>query len=869
MKSANRFRRSPLRRWLIAGVFLLVALPLGYYVARHHGWPAYKEWREAKLARMTEQFMAAGDYDNALLTARQALRDNQRNLTHWRLAAAAAKAKDSPSSIYYQQNVLRLDRSLESRLELIRLALQYGDYRDALAAIEAADENARRSAEFHELAARTYLGVGRRIPAKMHLYSLVSLQRDNHVARLDLAEIELAEDAAGDKPRIREDIRALAQRAELRVRAYTMLLQDALARQDSARVAELAQDLRASTDLTGEQRVLVLAGLSRAGDEGADEYRRRLQQDVANDPAAVVALAAYYRESGSPLEARRWFDSLPRETRENARVQEAIAASYLEWQEWARLDQVLAAGPWKEREYMRQAFAAYSARKTGRLADAGNAWRLAVIQAGDSARKISEMLALVARWGWQTEQYDLVWKLFALMPRNEAISRQLIAWERHQGRTANLNRIYARLNEFAGDDPMIRNNFAYTSLLLDSNVSKAYEFARENHRADPANPFFTTTQALALYKQNKPKEALALIESMRPSALSSPERQMFRALFRVSTGDAAGAAELLEGLRTTTFLPEERRLVTKTTEEIARLDRNRGEDLRLYALDTRGEIDRSKGWLRALPEAARAQATLEMQAADSLFAMGDLRGLGAQLRKGAWGEREHLRMALIAFVSRSRAEESGARSYWRTAMGSASGDPAKLAQLQSLAALWDWPAEKAEAGMRIYETNPGNTESFHELVAYYRANGRTAELVSLLNAYLSAHPRDDAQRCELAYYSMLSGLNITRAYVAAQEVYRAAPADPTRQLVYAFALWKQRRPQEAWELIGKVDSNEASIVPADLLRAAILADLERREDAATALENFDAKSALPEEAKIGVLVASKIRVDDRVSKAGN
>lgn len=867
MKSANRFRRSPLRRWLIAGVFLIVALPLGYYVARHHAWPAYKEWREAKLARMTEQFMAAGDYDNALLTARQALRDNQRNLTHWRLAAAAAKAKDSPSAIYYQQNVLRLDRTLESRLELIRLALRYGDYRDALAAIEAADEHARRSADFHELAARTYLGVGRSIPAKMHLYSLVSLQPEHHAARLDLAEIELAEDAAGKKPQIREAIHALAQRPELRIRAFTLLLQDALARKDQARVVDLAQELRESKGLTGEQRVLVLAGLASAGETGADDYRRQLQQDVANDPAGVVALAGYYRDAGTPMEARKWFDSLPRETRENPRVQEAIAGAYLEWQEWARLDQVLAAGPWKEREYMRQAFAAYSARKTGRLADAGNAWRLAVIQAGDSARKISEMLALVARWGWQTEQYDLVWKLFALMPRNEAISRQLIAWERHQGRTANLNRIYARLNEFAADDPMIKNNFAYTSLLLDANVSKAYEFARENHRADPTNPFFTTTQALALYKQNKPKEALALLESLRPAALSSPERQMFRALYRVSSGDAAGAAELMEGLRTTTFLPEERRLVAKTTEEIARLDRNKGEDLRLYALDTRGEIDRSKGWLQALPEPVRTNATVEMQAADSLFAMGDFRGLGAQLRKGAWGEREHLRMALIAYVSRNRAEESGARSYWRTAIGSASGNPDKLAQLHSLATRWGWPAEKAEAGMRIYEANPGNTETFRELVSYYRANGRTAELVTLLNAYLSAHPADAAQRCELAYYSMLSGLNVTRAYVVAQEVYRAAPTDPTRQLVYAFALWKQRRPQEAWEILEKVNPGEATLVPGGLLRAAVLADMERRDDAASALENFDPKNALPEEAKIGVVVASKIRVDDRVSKA--
>ena len=89
MKSPTRFR---FRRWLIVAVVLLVGLPTGYFVARQYAWPAYKTWREAKLERMTQDFMTKGDFDNALLTARQALRNNQRSLPHWRLAAAAAKA---------------------------------------------------------------------------------------------------------------------------------------------------------------------------------------------------------------------------------------------------------------------------------------------------------------------------------------------------------------------------------------------------------------------------------------------------------------------------------------------------------------------------------------------------------------------------------------------------------------------------------------------------------------------------------------------------------------------------------------------------------------------------------------------------------
>ena len=60
--------------WLIIAAIVIISLPAGYYLARYQALPAYKDWREAKLARMTKEFMAAGDYDNALLTARQALR---------------------------------------------------------------------------------------------------------------------------------------------------------------------------------------------------------------------------------------------------------------------------------------------------------------------------------------------------------------------------------------------------------------------------------------------------------------------------------------------------------------------------------------------------------------------------------------------------------------------------------------------------------------------------------------------------------------------------------------------------------------------------------------------------------------------------
>jgi hypothetical protein len=142
-------------------------------------------------------------------------------------------------------------------------------------------------------------------------------------------------------------------------------------------------------------------------------------------------------------------------------------------------------------------------------------------------------------------------------------------------------------------------------------------------------------------------------------------------------------------------------------------------------------------------------------------------------------------------------------------------------------------------------------------------------MVNVLESYVAVHPDDWEQACELAYYRMLSGLNISRAYLAARKAYDAAPQARRARLVYAFALWKQRRPQEALELIGETEPTREDVVPAALVRAAVLTDLKRAEEARATLERFDAGRALPEEARLGTLVASRIRSGARVSGTGS
>ncbi|HWA87434.1 MAG TPA: hypothetical protein VG710_14495 [Opitutus sp.] len=866
MKRADRRFRSHSRRLVIVLVALAILVPGGYFAARDWAWPAYKDWREARLEHMANDFLAAKDYDNALITARRALRGSRQKPEYWKIAAAASKAMGQPDAIFYQERVVKLDDTLENRIELIRLALSHEDYHDAIDAIEGAGPAAKQSVDFHQLAAEVYGRVGRTVPARLHLYSLLSLRPDDKPAQLELAALELSDDTTRTNATVREKLRQLSQDPELRVRALALLLQDAVTGHDRAKAVEYAEQLNASKKLGDDQKVLVLAGLALGAPDRATEYQRRLEDAFRNDPGGVVALARYFENSGSQTDARQWLQSLPRNMQVDLKVQEAIASDYLAWQDWPRLDQAVSSEQWKDRDFMRHAFAAYSARQSGRTAEAGSEWRLAVIQAGNDVGHASELLRLLGQWGWQAEQYDVVWKLFALMPRNQEVTGQLIAWERAQGHTANLNRIFAKLVEFSGDDLTVKNNFAYTSLLLDANLSKAFELARSNYDADPKNPYYVTTEALALYKQDKSDEALAMLEKLDAPQLSSPERTLLHALFLAAAGRADRAADLLGGVKTKALLPEERQLAQNAEDKIAALEREHGQDLRLVALSHRGDIDRRKGWLAVMPEKVQATATDDMKTSDSLFAIGDIDGLGTQLRNQTWKQHEYLRMALVAYVARHRGNDAEARSYWGTALGAAAGDQERLDQLAALASHWQWEAERMDVLTRLFEIDASDPATLTQLLQYYRSAGRTAELVSVLSAYLSAHPDDEARRSVLAYYRMLSGLDVTRAYVAAHDAYEAAPDDGSRRLVYAFALWKQHRSAEAWKLLQASPDGGRDLVPVALLRAAVLSDLDRHDDAVQALNEFDRAHALPEESTLASVLASRLKSNRAVSQ---
>ena len=238
-----------LRRWILVTGLACIAAGGGYVTLRRVAWPRYKDWRAQRINRVAREYLAKGDYENALLAVRNNLRDNQRYLDTWELAAEIAKAKNSPDAILYLDHIAKSRGTLAPKLEEIRLALRFGYLRYALDTVAGVGPAGRDSADFHRLAAETYQRVGRPIDAKYQLISLIGLSPDDGKAQLDLAAIELEEAHFQGDAALRARLEGLARQPALRIRATSLLLEDAIARRSHGDSEDLAERLAALTPL--------------------------------------------------------------------------------------------------------------------------------------------------------------------------------------------------------------------------------------------------------------------------------------------------------------------------------------------------------------------------------------------------------------------------------------------------------------------------------------------------------------------------------------------------------------------------------------------------------------------------------------------
>jgi cellulose synthase operon protein C len=866
-------RKRSAKIWTVIAIVVLGVLGGAAYGVRSYAFPAVKRWRVKSMNTDAREFLAKGDGVNALLLARKSLNMAPQNADAWRIAVTAAKLKKTPEVIVYQDNLCRVEPTKENYLELIRLSLEVGPaaYSYALEGIKATAKDSAADPEYHRLAVDLYGRLGRTAAAKYHLISLSSLVPTDRLVQLKLAAIEMSEDPQRTNKELRVRVRAMANDQDLRAPALALLLREAVDAKMLVDTNELLGRMKAIPDLSVDRQLLVIEASMLVSPDQVDGILERLKSKVAGSPAETIRVLDFLRRTGASKQAWTWYQKLPEKTRQDDGVMRAAGEALFTVQDWAQLETFARGGNWGDFNYLRETWLAYAYRTLGRKADFTDAWKRAVIAAGAGSdlqtafRRSADLVARVDKWKWEDEHYDVLWKIFSLFPRNLAVRQDLIGWERRQNHTVNLNKLFATIAQLEPNDAVNLNNLTYTSLLLDSNLAQASLNADELVKLEPANPYYATTRAFALYKQGKVQEALEQIQSLGFAARSMPERMLLQALFLAKAGDSERANDLLAGLVATNLLPEEKKLRATAIADIARAERAQGDRNRLQALKRGAETG---GWLGLLDPTTQRNATVDMQLADSAYATGDFDGLADMLKKADWGTYQYLSSALLTYLRRQHDGAAASREQWKQTLIQADSGMTTLQNLLRLVSQWSWETERIETLDRLFERNPKDRLVLNELLRYYRENRRVPNILKILTTHLAAVDGDSDERADFAYYSFIANQNSVQAQGYAKQAYDVEPDNVKRALVQVFSLWKQRRYAEAATLLKSVPQNvSVENIPRALITAAVEAETAPPEIARTTLTSFNAKTALPEESALAEQISQRIAARGKAERS--
>jgi predicted Zn-dependent protease len=550
--------RHALRRSLYAALALLVVIGAAW------AW-AYPWWMRRNALSIARQWMAAGRYDYASETLKQALADSPERPEVWRLAAELARRRRSlAEAVDYSHHAATLDpENTEFTLQWAEdalLAEQPDTAEQALATLPAArlagsshaqrlaGEIARRRVEL--TAARTHFETALRFDGpvaidEVPLGSILIFSRDPVERQHGLA---LLAKWAPDR--------------EWGATALRPLLGDALDHDDRAAMLKWGETLRAHPHCTLADIPNCLLALSRADSAKFAEVLAILEKNQAVNSSQIALLVSWLNQIGRGAEAVRWVQQLPPALTGKPPVVVVAAEAFRQASDWTGLNAWVAGGDWgRDVEFIRLAYGMQAARQLGNKARADELWQ--TLQGETQANGVHALFAADTfyTWGWPDEAAILLWKVAdqpgVALPALGTLARHYQMQRDAEGQF----RTFRRLHAVRAQDASIANDFAFFAALTANESASAEQIALANHKRAPGNLAYLSTYAFVLLMQNRANDALALLQPAAGDWQKSPGLAFAYGLTLAATGRKDEARPLLTSLDLATLTTREEELV--------------------------------------------------------------------------------------------------------------------------------------------------------------------------------------------------------------------------------------------------------------------------------------------------------------------
>jgi hypothetical protein len=550
------------RLWLGGIVAAVVLLAVAGWLAR----PAYRHFKERRESAQAQTFLAAGNYRNAALSARQALSLNPTNVAACRVMVALADLAHNPIALDFQQRIVLTEPTVGNKLQMAVLGLRYqrppfpltAQLLDELAPV------ATNLASYHVLAASLAVALRRPDAAEIHFEAAVGLDPTNQLDALNLAIIRLESTNATRAASARALLETLRTNESLAVPALRALVADRLMHRDVAAAQSYSTQLlaQAKAALADQLQHLGILQQLKSGDFPA--RLAAVEQLAQTNAPSVAEMAAWMQANDLLADDLQWLTHLPAGLQSQTPVRLALANAYLQSADWRALRDFVGNTNWGEMEFLRLALEAHAWSQLGEQTVADSHWNAAVNEAGGRFGPLTTLLGLTEDWKLRREQKDLLQLMVERFPRErwaqDALEQACLA----EGNTVGLNQLYAKLLSRFPNNAGFKNNLAFTSLLLNTNVSQACRWAEAAYAGRTNDPAMASTYALALHLQGHDQDGLAVLQRLDARFLQQPDTALYYGVLLAATGATNEAAPFFKIAQTkTNWLPEERHLLAQ------------------------------------------------------------------------------------------------------------------------------------------------------------------------------------------------------------------------------------------------------------------------------------------------------------------
>ena len=523
--------------WLVAAVVIMVvavALAGTFRVGLRH----YRHYKEIHWQKESQAFLARGDYHNADLSAKQALMLNPNNLPACRVMAILNDRNHLPLTLEWLLRIVINDPTVENKLSLATAGLNYQKppYPLTVKILKELAPIATNTAGYQVVAASLAMHTYHLAEAESHFETAATLEPNNGLFRMNAAILRMTSTNKTEQVQSRAILEKMRSDDSLGLLALRTMVADRLLRNDVTAANVYSSQLAANPHATLADQLQNLDILRQLK---SDEFNYRLQtvqQQVATNAPAIATVSEWMQTNNLVAENLDWLTGLAVPLLHQRPVEIALAQGYLQSGQWTALLNSASQGNWDELEFLRLALVFRAWSQLGASGEADTSWNAAMGAAAGHREAVIQLLQLAESWHLQQKQEALLLQMVQDFPEEHGAQQELELLYFNSGNTLGLHQLYAFLNSHFPDETSYKNDLVVTSLLLKTDVRKAYQLAEELYTKNPGNPTAASTYAFALHMQGWDRQGIAVLQKLRPTELAQPSVALYYGVLLAATG---------------------------------------------------------------------------------------------------------------------------------------------------------------------------------------------------------------------------------------------------------------------------------------------------------------------------------------------